>query len=107
MTLNIDFIMKLPLKLEKKGEWFISSCPIIDVYSQGKTAKEAKENIIDAVSLFFLSCFERGTLDAVFKECGFRPLMKKRITKPLKEPENYINVSIPFEVNTKHAQCRA
>lgn len=103
MTLNIDFVIELPINLEKKGKWFISSCPILDVYSQGRTEEEAKENIIDALSLFFLSCFERGTLDAVLKECGFRPLMKKRISKHLKKPENYVSVPIPFEVNTKFA----
>jgi len=68
-TLTIS--AKLPYAVVKKGKWFISSCPILDVYSQGRTEKKAKENLVEALSLFFSSCFERNVLDEVLKECGF------------------------------------
>jgi len=41
------------------------------VHSQGKTEVQAKKNLIEALSLFLESCHERGTLDAMLKECGF------------------------------------
>ena len=64
--------------------------------SQGKTENKALENLIDALSLCFISCFERGTLFEVLKECGFAPAS----TKPRKRDfDKYIDVPIPFEVN--------
>ena len=36
--------------------------------------EEAKKNIAEALFMFFRSCFERGTLDAVLKQCGFRSM---------------------------------
>ncbi len=62
---------KLPFQIEKKGKWYVSSCPLLDVVSQGRTEKRAKENLIEAVSLFFMSCIEKNTIDEVLRECGF------------------------------------
>ena len=36
-----------------KKEYFVAHCPIVDVSSQGKTEEEAKENIKEALSLYF------------------------------------------------------
>jgi predicted RNase H-like HicB family nuclease len=95
--IKIEFSAKLPFRIKKSGKYYISDCPILDVYSQGNTEEEAKVNLIDALSLFFISCYERGTLDSVLKECGFeatKPSKKKR-----KIDFNYIDVPIPFSVN--------
>jgi len=35
--------------------------------------KRSSKNLEDALELFLVSCFDRGTLDQVLKECGFRP----------------------------------
>lgn len=61
----------LPIKARKKGDWFLASCSSLDVVSQGETQEQAKKNIGEALYLFFRSCIERGTLDAVLKQCGF------------------------------------
>ena len=53
------------------GKYFVSHCPVLDVYSQGHTEEEALRNLRDALRLFVESCHERGTLDQVLKECGF------------------------------------
>ena len=92
----VDFSVKLPATVKKKGVYYISCCPLLDVVSQGKTENKALENLIDALSLFFISCFERETLFEVLKECGFAPAS----TKPTKRDfDKYIDVPIPFEVN--------
>ena len=71
-TTKIEFSARLPYTLKRKKNYFVSLCPILDVYSQGETEKIAKKNLVDALFLFFASCIERGTLDDVFKECGFK-----------------------------------
>ncbi|MBF0103493.1 MAG: hypothetical protein HQK77_21540 [Desulfobacterales bacterium] len=69
--LETMIIFWLPIKIKKRKKWFVSSCPILDVCSQGETEDHAKKNLIEALSLFLTSCYERNTLEAVLKECGF------------------------------------
>lgn len=100
--MQVLFTVKLPVQIKKKGSMFISSCPILDICSQGETEKRAQENIIEAVRLFLSSCFERGTLDQVLKDCGFTPMpdgskrgpTKSKAQKAMKE----VTVPWPFIV---------
>jgi predicted RNase H-like HicB family nuclease len=98
---RVEFNLQLPFKITKRTKWFLASCPILDVHSQGDTQETAKKNLVEALSLFLVSCFERGTLDEVLKKCGFSPI--HRVPGSLKPiatvgRENYISVPIPFQV---------
>jgi len=62
----------LPATLKQKGKLWISSCPCIDVVSQGYTHEEAMENLKEAVQLFLVSCCERKVLDTALSQCGFK-----------------------------------
>ena len=110
MEIKVQFSAKLPVTITKKKKWYLASCPILDVHSQGETEKKAKKKLVEALSLFLISCFERGALDAVLKNCGFRPAYPKK--PPEKQEvvrkEDYINVPIPFLVSqTTQDQCHA
>jgi predicted RNase H-like HicB family nuclease len=109
MQVNVQFNANLPIQFEKKAKWFVASCSILDVHSQGETKEQAKANLEEALTLFFLSCFERGTLDAVLKSCGFKGVHTpdKPDQKPLVSREDYINVPIPFLVDQDNATCHA
>jgi predicted RNase H-like HicB family nuclease len=98
---KVEFNVKLPYKITKRPKWFLASCPILDVHSQGDTEEIAKRNLVEALSLFLVSCFERGTLDKVLKKCGFSPIHRVPGSfKPISivGRENYISVPIPFRV---------
>jgi predicted RNase H-like HicB family nuclease len=69
MRIAMEF--KLPPRIRKKGRWFISSCPLLDVHSQGDTRDKAEHNLVDALASFLISCYERGTLDEVLRDSGF------------------------------------
>jgi predicted RNase H-like HicB family nuclease len=106
---GIRFDVKLPIKIEKGEKFYIASCPVLDVISQGKTLKKAKSNLHEALSLFLISCFERGVLDAVLKNCGFKsavkppPQRRSAITK-----EEYINIPLHFLANkSEPRRCHA
>ena len=58
----IDITLHLPIRIIQKEQWYVASCSMLDVHSQGDTAEQAKTNLS--------SCFERGTLEAVLKEKG-------------------------------------
>jgi predicted RNase H-like HicB family nuclease len=40
----------LPILIAKESKWFVASCPILDIATQGRTEKEVKENMADLIS---------------------------------------------------------
>ena len=40
----------VPILLTKEGKWFVASCPILDIATQGRTEREVKENIADLIN---------------------------------------------------------
>jgi len=45
MAVQIPF----PVVISREGKWFVASCPILDIATQGKTEKEVKENIAELI----------------------------------------------------------
>lgn len=43
----------LPVVIAKEGKWFVASCPVLDVATQGKTEEEVKENMKDLINDYF------------------------------------------------------
>ena len=44
---------KLTTFIEKEGNLYVAICPELNVASQGKTVDEARENLAEALELFF------------------------------------------------------
>jgi predicted RNase H-like HicB family nuclease len=108
-TETIELRLQLPVRIERKDKWYISSCPILDVFSQGKTEEKAKNNLAEALNAFLISCLERGTLEAVLKQRGFKPAGATHIPKrKLAKDEEYLNIPIPLLANFGDADyCHA
>ena len=109
--MQIVFKVILPAQVKKKGKWYVSSCPLLDVFSQGETKGKALKNLIEALRGFLISCYERGTLDEVLKDCGFKPIAKGEF-KVVPFPQKYETVSVPLPFNaplrshsTRMANC--
>ena len=68
--MGIAMEFRVPARIRRKGKWFVSSCPLLDVHSQGHTRGEAERNLVDALTSFLIICYERGTLDEVLREAG-------------------------------------
>ena len=75
MEIQITLTAKVPIRITKKRKWFLASCPALDVATQGETEELARKNIAEALEMFLRSCIERGTLDVVLKQCGFKPVV--------------------------------
>jgi predicted RNase H-like HicB family nuclease len=45
MTLQVP----VPILLTKEGKWFVASCPLLDIATQGRTEREVKENLADLI----------------------------------------------------------
>lgn len=63
----------------KEGKMYVSNAKELEVCSCGRTIKEAKKNLIEAVECFLETAEEMGTLDQILEEAGF--LKKKRVWK--------------------------
>jgi len=71
MKISVTFHLSLPFTIKKREKYYVSCCPILDVWSQGETKEKAIRNLREALQLFLIDCFERSTLDKVLKDCGF------------------------------------
>ena len=70
MQVGVEF--RLPARIRKRGKWYVSSCPSLDLHSQGHTKGEARQNLIDALVFFLESCVRRQTLGDVLSASGLR-----------------------------------
>ena len=71
MSDRIRFELSVPIATRQDSVGYIACCPPLDVYSQGPTEDVAVRNLTEALELFLASCYRRGQLDRVLKDCGF------------------------------------
>ncbi len=45
--------MQLTAIIEREGDGYVALCPELDIASQGDTVSEARDNLIEALELFF------------------------------------------------------
>jgi len=92
MTANIILNIQLSFEIIKKEKWYVAWCPALDLFSQGETEKQAEKNLKETLCLFLNSCVERGALDAILKECGFKPALDS--DSEIRLQKKYINVPL-------------
>ncbi|MCK4560229.1 MAG: type II toxin-antitoxin system HicB family antitoxin [Calditrichia bacterium] len=95
MRVKIQFETKLPVVFKEEENYVIACCPILDVISQGDDKEKAKKNLSEALFLFFITCYEKGTLDEVMKDCGFTFSPDVHVDEDDPEQE-LLEVKIPF-----------
>jgi predicted RNase H-like HicB family nuclease len=42
--------MPFPIIVAKEGKWFVASCPLLDIATQGKSEDEVKKNMVDLIN---------------------------------------------------------
>jgi len=47
--------MKLTAIIEREGNGYVSLCPELDIASQGDSVEQARDNLLEALELFFES----------------------------------------------------
>ena len=79
MTVQIP----LPILITKENKWFVASCPILDIATQGKTEKEIKENMAELINEYLS--------DPDTTKPSLEDLMSLSITNiPVKVPESVL-----------------
>ena len=54
--------------IEREENQYVALCPELDIASQGKTVEEARENLKEALELFFETASEREIKDRFHSE---------------------------------------
>ena len=70
-SLNSDSI-PFTVHVFKEGGVFVAHVPELDVSSCGDTADKARQNIQIAVQGYLLTAEEKGTLNEIMEEAGYR-----------------------------------
>lgn len=83
MPSAIEAEFKLFGVIKRKGQWYVAYCPPLDVTTQGRSRREAEENLKEACALFLTSCFERGTFEQALRELGCARAPKNGTSIPL------------------------
>ncbi len=67
----------LPVSFIRESNRIVAYSPAIDLSTSGKTYKEAQRRFIEASSAFFEELAERGTMDQVLRELGWRKIRRQ------------------------------
>ncbi len=57
--------ISLPVVVMKEGDWFVASCPLLNIATQGETEQEVKENMADLIDEYLN---DEDTIKPDFKE---------------------------------------
>ena len=49
----MDEMRRLTAIIEREDDGYVALCPEVDIASQGPTVEEARENLVEALTLFF------------------------------------------------------
>ena len=99
---KVEFTLPVEVcEADDGGAYHVSVCPPLDVLSQGETEEAALANLAEALRLFVESCFERGTLEEVLKDCGFVP---SRNNHKVAEGKRVVRVPLPLIAQAGRAE---
>lgn len=101
---RITIRLSVPIETFQEGSIHVAGCKPLQVYSQGTTPDEARKNVKEALSLFLVSCLERGTLESVLRDSGFTPDLPSESMEAEDEPETMVHVPLPL---ISHGQAHA
>lgn len=68
---EISFKLRGGTRYDEETGNFVSLCPRLGVYSQGRTKEEAEEALKSTLMLYVETCFRRKRLDDVLLRAGF------------------------------------
>lgn len=85
-------ILKIPFIMRKDEGKFVAECIDLNIVTQGDTLKEARQNVMNAITLHLKSADELGMLDEELEKLGVIK-KKNKLEMPQRELE-----SVPVEI---------
>lgn len=100
----MNALLKITVSLKDKGHCIVAYCPELDVYSQGYTKEEARQNLKEAVRLFLEEADRMGTLEQILSEAGFRLMVSASGVRRRLHPVRYQTIcseEVPFSLSMR------
>jgi len=76
-------VLQLTAVIKREGDGFVSTCPELDIVSQGDTIEEARLNLLEAVEGFFEVASPSEIKRRLKKETYIMPIMPTIPPKPM------------------------
>lgn len=92
VSTRIEFNLAIATRKDEEAGVYVGFCPLLKLYSQGRTEAEAEEAAVSAATLFIGTCYERDILHSVLRERGLKKITAKPKLAPGEEAQ-YISVS--------------
>ncbi|MFH1412784.1 MAG: hypothetical protein ABIG10_02030 [bacterium] len=73
--INLEF--NLPVSFLKEGNKYIAYTPALDLSTYGKSYQEAKKRFEEIVNIFFEELINKGTLEDVLSNLGWKRVQAK------------------------------
>lgn len=67
--------IQLTAVIEREGDWYVATCPELDIVSQGETIEGARSNLLEAVEGFFETASPSEIKRRMKRETYVMPLM--------------------------------
>ena len=74
--------VQLTAVIEREDDWFVATCPELDIVSQGETVEAARSNLLEAVEGFFEVASPSEIKRRLKKETYIMPLMPVLPARP-------------------------
>jgi len=66
--------IRLTEEIWKEGNMYVSYCPELDVASCGEDVQQAKENLLEAITINVEETKKIGTFERFLEECGIEQI---------------------------------
>lgn len=70
--------VNLPVQITKEGNVYAAYCPVLEIATQGDTYEQAQKMFHELVRIFLDDLIERGTLEKVLLDLGWRKTSQGR-----------------------------
>lgn len=87
---------KLKCAIEPEGEWYVSYCDDLSIASQGRTIDEAKNNLEEAIEMFFEDASPSEIVNALSK---LEPEVTVKLQRPVDNPSDMSPQSTHWELS--------
>lgn len=86
--------VKIPVSIFREDDVFVAYTPVLDLSTSGKNHAQVKERFVEAVGVFFEELLQKGTLDEVLADLGWKKI-KRSWSPPTPIAQEKVEIQVP------------
>jgi hypothetical protein len=80
--IRVAYDLKVGMRQDELTGLHVAFCPALELFAQGTTEAQAKDSMQSAISLYLVTCYERGVLDRHLRLRGAKPVPSGQESEP-------------------------